>query len=276
LNLLPKTDNKLQKIAIYLSKTIIDTFYFAPGAIYYSPLFEGNYIKDTMTKDEYEMLRICRSAELAYFMSEHTLEKPKFIQSWFKNKVKTDRDDLSAEQIQTVCSEWQLKQKTFYKKYKGFVDHFDKVIQNLKYVADQNDSTRINSLITQLEVVGVHVMNTQDDDVEINRDDLPPLNQAGLLLIEPAEGQINADGNIEGELTLELSTVDAKRFYYILDIIRLYGFDSIERGKYVASELIAIKVNSSVGNESNTKVVTYEHGRDEDWREELAKTHKKD
>jgi hypothetical protein len=229
-----------------------------------------------MTKNEFELLRICRSAELAYFMSEHTLEKPKFIQSWFKSKVKNDREELTSEQVQTICSEWQLKQKTFYKKYKGFVDHFDKVIQNLQYLKDQSDAARLESLTTQLEVIGVDVLNGLKEGTEVDRDMLPPLNQAGLLLIDPAQKEnVGEDGNIKGELAIELCTIDAKRFYYILDVIRVHGFDSAERGKYVASELISINVSSSVNNEFNTKVITYEHGREKDWREELAKTHKK-
>jgi hypothetical protein len=229
-----------------------------------------------MTKNEFELLRICRSAELAYFMSEHTLEKPKFIQSWFKNKVKADREELTTDQVHTICSEWQLKQKTFYKKYKGFVDHFDKVIQNLQYLTDQNDKTRLESLITQLEVIGVQVLNGLNEDTQIDRNNLPPLNQAGLLIIDPSQQEkFSAEHNINAELAIELSTIDAKRFYYILDIIRLHGFDSNERGKYVTNELITINVTTSVGNEFNGKVITYEHGREKDWREELAKTHGK-
>ncbi|MFT4929655.1 MAG: hypothetical protein ACI8WB_005790, partial [Phenylobacterium sp.] len=112
-----------------------------------------------MTKNEFEMLRICRSAELAYFLSEHTLEKPKFIQQWFKTKVSGDRESLSSEQIHLICSEWQLKQKTFYKKYKGFTDHHSKGIQTLQYMKDQNDVARIESFCQQLEVIGVTVLN---------------------------------------------------------------------------------------------------------------------
>jgi hypothetical protein len=229
-----------------------------------------------MTKNEFELLRICRSAELAYFMSEHTLEKPKFIQAWFKNKVKTDREELTAEQIQTICSEWQLKQKTFYKKYKGFVDHFDKVIQNLQYLTDQNDKTRFESLTTQLEVIGVEVLNGLNEDTQIDRDNLPDLNQAGLLIVDQTQQtKLSDQQNFNDEVTIELSTLDAKRFHYILDVIRLHGFDSLQRDKYVASELIAFNISSSVENEFNAMLLSYEHGRENDWREELAKTHSK-
>lgn len=229
-----------------------------------------------MTKNEFELLRVCRSAELAYFMSEHTLEKPKFIQGWFKNKIKVDREELSNEQIQTICSDWQLKQKTFYKKYRGFVDHFDKVIQNLQFVKDKSDRDRVDALIEQLKVVGLETANGLDSDTDFDRDNLPNLNHVGLFVIDDNQNDnVAEDGNIKDQLSIELATIDAKRFYYIVDLIRLFGFDSSDRQRYAAGELIKINVTSSAKNEYNHKLVTYEHGREKDWREELATTHKK-
>lgn len=229
-----------------------------------------------MTKNEFELLRICRSAELAYFMSEHALEKPKFIQSWFKNKVKVDRDELTQEQIQTICSDWQLKQKTFYKKYRGFIDHFDKVIQNLQYMDGKNDIERLQALCEQLKVVGLEVVNGLDKAESFDRDNLPNLNHAGLFVIDAAQkDNLAEDGNVKDQLVLELATIDAKRFYYLIDLIRLHGFDSSDRQRFVAGELTAINVTSSATNDFNHKLITYEHGREKDWREELAQTHKK-
>ncbi len=228
-----------------------------------------------MTKNEFELLRVCRSAELAYFMSEHTLEKPKFIQSWFKNKVKADRDEMSDNQIQTICSDWQLKQKTFYKKYRGFIDHFEKVIQNLQYLENKTDLERIDALFEQLNVVGLETCNGLSDS-EFDRANLPPLNHAGLFVIDSNQKDaIDDKGNIKDQLTMELASIDAKRFYYIIDLIRLFGFDSTDRERFVAGELVQINVTSSATNEFNHKLVAYEHGREKDWREELASTHKK-
>lgn len=229
-----------------------------------------------MTKNEFELLRICRSAELAYFMSEHTLEKPKFIQNWFKNKIKVDRDEMTEDQIQTICSDWQLKQKTFYKKYRSFIDHFDKVIQNLQYMEGKSDLERVTELTEQLKVVGLETVNGLDKDCEFNRDHLPGVNAAGLFVIDAVQGDNLSDGgNIKDQLTMELATIDAKRFYYIIDLIRLHGFDSTDRQRYVAGELVNINVTSSKDNEYNQKLVTYEHGREKDWREELAQSHAK-
>lgn len=224
-----------------------------------------------MTKTEFELLRICRSAELAYFMSDHNMEKPKFIQSWFKNKVKVDRQELTNDQIQTICSEWQLKQKTFYKKYRGFVDHFNKVIQNLQFLNEANDTDRLNDLKKQLEVLNVDVLNALTANDEIDRDNLPEVNANGLLLVLPSENNKPDDkGNLLNGLDIEIRTLDAKKFYVIVDIIRIHGFDIVTRDKYVAGELVSITLSSSAENEFNAKVIGYEHGRDKDWREELT------
>lgn len=229
-----------------------------------------------MTENEYELLRICRSAELAYFMSEHKLEKPKFIQSWFKNKVKVDREELSNEQIQTICSEWQLKQRTFYKKYRGFVDHFDKVIQNLQYLKDDSDNKRLDALLKQLEVIGTDTINGLNPDTQIDYDNLPQGNVGGLIVIEACDNSpFNDEGNINQDFTLAVQTMDAKRFYYLLDIVKIHGFDSTSREKYVAGQLVKVQLSSSTQNEFNAKVVNYEHSREQDWREELAKSQNK-
>lgn len=225
-----------------------------------------------MTKNEYELLRICRSAELAYFMSEHKLEKPKFIQSWFKNKVKTDREELSNEQIQTICSEWQLKQRTFYKKYRGFVEHFDKVIQNLQYLKDDCDTKRLAALVKQLDVIGTTTLNGLDPDTKIDNENLPEVTMDGLVLIQAAQDKpFNDEGNLNQDVTMTIQTLDAKRFYYLIDIVSIHGFDSTSREKYVAGEPIKIQLASSTQNEFNAKVINYEHSREQDWREELAK-----
>ena len=226
-----------------------------------------------MTQDEFEMLRLCRSAELAYFMSEHTLEKPKFIQNWFKNKVKTERAELSDQQVQMICSEWQVKQKTFYKKYRAFTDHFDKVIQNLQGLADQNDRQRLDDLLKQLDVLKVSVENGLNPENDVNVNVLPAMNHAGLVFIDPAEqASINDDGNVADTLSISLRTLDAKRFYFLLDLFRIYGFDCQSRDKYVAGELVSLKLSSSAGNDWNRKVEGYEHSREKDWREELVKS----
>ena len=222
------------------------------------------------------MLRICRSAELAYFLSEHTLEKPKFIQQWFKAKVKDDRDSLTTEQIHLICSEWQLKQKTFYKKYKGFIDHHSKAIQSLQFMGEQNDFARVESFCQQLEVIGATVLNGLPDDAEVDKEDLPPVTQAGLVLIEKSQtAQLGDDQNITDQLTVEICTADAKRFHFMLDIIKLYGFDIANKGKYVVGELVATTITTSANNPINEQAASFEHDREIDWREELAAAHKK-
>ena len=229
-----------------------------------------------MTKNEFELLRICRSAELAYFISEHKLEKPKFIQSWFKNKIKEDRDELTTSQIQTICSEWQLKQRTFYKKYRGFVDHFDKVIQNLQFLKDHNDSKRIDALLKQLEVIGTTTLNGLDPDTTIDYDNLPQSDAGGLLLLQANQAEAFDDhGNLVDGMTVHIRTLDAKRFFFIVDIIRIHGFDPHHRDKYVAGELVKIQLSSSARNEFNAQLVNYEHSREQDWRDELAKSQSK-
>jgi hypothetical protein len=230
-----------------------------------------------MTQNEFEMLRICRSAELAYFLSEHTLDKPKFIQLWFKNKVKVDREELAAEQIHLICSEWQLKQKTFYKKYKGFIDHHNKAIQSLQFMNDQNDFTRIESFFQQMEVVGTSVLNGLLEDTEVDKEDLPQVTQGGLILIEKNQIEhFDADQNITDELTVEICTGEAKRFHFILDIIKLHGFDVLNKGKYVAGELVATSIATSANNPVNVKASSFEHDRDVDWRDELATAYNKE
>ena len=229
-----------------------------------------------MTRNEYELLRICRSAELAYFMSEHKLEKPKFIQSWFKNKVKADREELSNEQIQTICSEWQLKQRTFYKKYRGFVDHFDKLIQNLQYLKDDCDSKRLEALLKQLEVAGSTTLNTLAPDTEVDFDNLPDAGLGGLIILQATNNSpFDSQGHLSEDITMTVQTTDAKRFYYLLDIVRIHGFDATSREKYAAGELVKIQLGSSTQNEFNAKVINYQHSREQDWREELAKSQSK-
>lgn len=230
-----------------------------------------------MTKNEFDMLRICRSAELAYFLSEHTLEKPKFIQQWFKSKVKTDREELTTEQIHLICSEWQLKQKTFYKKYKGFIDHHSKVIQSLQYMKEQNDSARIESFCQQLEVIGVTVLNGLVEGTEVDKEALPQVSQAGLVLIENNQAEhLDDSQNITDVMAIEICTVDAKRFHFVLDIIKLHGFDVADKGKYVAGELVVTTILTSTNNPVNIQASSLEHDREIDWREELAAAHKKD
>ena len=74
-----------------------------------------------MPKSDIPLFHLVKSAKLAYYMSDHSDSIATFMRNWFKQKVKTQKDWLTSEQIQVICSDWKVNNVNFYKNAIAFL-----------------------------------------------------------------------------------------------------------------------------------------------------------
>ncbi|MDX2370689.1 MAG: hypothetical protein QNK36_20180, partial [Colwellia sp.] len=113
-----------------------------------------------MPKTDVPLFHLVKSAKLAYYMSDHSDSIATFIRNWFKQKVKTQKDSLTSEQIQVICSDWKVNNVNFYKNAMAFIKKTTDKHTLLTRLADLDDQERLCDLCSEIERKNHSVFNS--------------------------------------------------------------------------------------------------------------------
>ena len=113
-----------------------------------------------MPKSDIPLFHLVKSAKLAYYMSDHSDSIATFMRNWFKQKVKTQKDSLTSEEIQVICSDWKVNNVNFYKKAMAFLKKTTDKNAQLTRWSEINDQERLCDLCSEFEKNKHSVLNS--------------------------------------------------------------------------------------------------------------------
>jgi len=208
-----------------------------------------------MPKSDIPLFHLVKSAKLAYYMSDHSDSIATFIRNWFKQKVKTQKDSLTSEQIQVICSDWKVNNVNFYKNAMAFLKQINEKHTLLFRLSDLNDQERLCDLCSEFEKDNQSVFNSLLEEEIPDTDVIQKEGTKGILVIKKQSDKFDEHGNIIEQLCLSIGVKAVVEVHLIKEIIMKYGFEIISIDKFGSSELLDIVILSSKANLLNAEIL---------------------
>jgi len=208
-----------------------------------------------MPKSDIPLFHLVKSAKLAYYMSDHSDSIATFIRNWFKQKVKTQKDSLTSEQIQVICSDWKVNNVNFYKNAMAFLKQINEKHTLLFRLSDLNDQERLCDLCSEFEKDNQSVFNSLLEEEIPDTDVIQKEGTKGILVIKKQSDKFDEHGNIIDQLCLSIGVKAVVEVHLIKEIIMKYGFEIISIDKFGSSELLDIVILSSKANLLNAEIL---------------------
>jgi len=208
-----------------------------------------------MPKSDIPLFHLVKSAKLAYYISDHSDSIATFIRNWFKQKVKTQKDSLTSEQIQVICSDWKVNNVNFYKNAMAFLKQINEKHTLLSRLSDLNDQERLCDLCSEFEKDNQSVFNSLIEEEIPDTDVIQKEGTKGILVIKKQSDKFDEHGNIIDQLCLSIGVKAVVEVHLIKEIIMKYGFEIISIDKFGSSELLDIVILSSKANLLNAEIL---------------------
>ena len=209
-----------------------------------------------MTKSDIPLFHLVKSAKLAYYMSDHSDSIATFMRNWFKQKVKTQKDSLTSEQIQVICSDWKVNNVNFYKRAMAFLKKITDKHSLLTRLSKLNDQERLCDLCSEFDKNNLSVFNSLiEEDIPVT-DIIQKEGTKGIFIIKKQRDKFDEHGNIINELCISIRVKAVVEVHLIKEIIMKYGFEFISIDKFSLNEFLEIVILSSKANLLNTELLS--------------------
>lgn len=209
-----------------------------------------------MPKTDVPLFHLVKSAKLAYYMSDHSVSIATFIRNWFKQKVKTQKDSLTSEQIQVICSDWKVNNVNFYKNAMAFIKKITDKHTLLTRISDLNDQERLCDLCSELEKNNHSVFNSLIEEDIPDTDIIQKKGTKGIFIIKKQKAKLDENGNIINELCISICVKTIVEVHVIKEIIMKYGFEVVSIDKFSLNNFIDIVILSSKTNHLNADLLS--------------------
>lgn len=209
-----------------------------------------------MPKSDIPLFHLVKSAKLAYYMSDHSDSIATFMRNWFKQKVKTQKDSLTSEQIQVICSDWKVNNVNFYKNAMAFLKKTTDKHALLARLSELNDQERLCDLCSEFEKNNHSVFNSLIEEDIPDTDIIQKEGTKGIFIIKKQSDKFDEHGNIINELCLSIRVKAVVEVHLIKEIIMKYGFEIISIDKFSLNEFLEIVILSSKANHLNTELLS--------------------
>lgn len=209
-----------------------------------------------MPKSDIPLFHLIKSAKLAYYMSDHSDSIATFMRNWFKQKVKTQKDSLTSEQIQVICSDWKVNNVNFYKNAMAFLKKITDKHVLLARLSELNDQERLCDLCSEFEKNNHSVFNSLIEEDIPDTDIIQKEGTKGIFIIKKQRNKFDEHGNIINELCISIRVKAVVEVHLIKEIIMKYGFEIISIAKFSLNEFLEIVILSSKANHLNTELLT--------------------
>ena len=209
-----------------------------------------------MPKSDIPLFHLIKSAKLAYYMSDHSDSIATFMRNWFKQKVKTQKDSLTSEQIQVICSDWKVNNVNFYKNAMAFLKKITDKHALLTRLSELNDQERLCDLCSEFEKNNHSVFNSLIEEDIPDTDIIQKEGTKGIFIIKKQRDKFDEHGNIINELCISIRVKAVVEVHLIKEIIMKYGFEIISIDKFSLNEFLEIVILSSKANHLNTELLT--------------------
>ena len=214
-----------------------------------------------MPKSDIPLFHLVKSAKLAYYMSDHSDSIATFMRNWFKQKVKTQKDSLTSEQIQVICSDWKVNNVNFYKNAMAFLKKITDKHSLLTRLSELNDQERLCDLCSEFEKNNHSVLNSllEEDIPDTDIPDTDIIQKGGtksIFIIKKQKDKFDEHGNIINELCISICVKAVVDVHLIKEIIMKYGFEIISIDKFSLNEFLEIVILSSKANHLNTELLS--------------------
>jgi len=209
-----------------------------------------------MPKSDIPLFHLIKSAKLAYYMSDHSDSIATFMRNWFKQKVKTQKDSLTSEQIQVICSDWKVNNVNFYKNAMAFLKKTTDKHALLVRLSELNDQERLCDLCSEFEKNNYSVFNSLIEEDIPDTDIIQKEGTKGICIIKKQRDKFDEHGNIINELCISIRVKAVVEVHLIKEIIIKYGFEIISIDKFSLNEFSTIVILSSKANHLNTELLS--------------------
>ena len=209
-----------------------------------------------MPKSDIPLFHLVKSAKLAYYMSDHSDSIATFMRNWFKQKVKTQKDSLTSEQIQVICSDWKVNNVNFYKNAMAFLKKTTDKHALLSRLSELNDKERLCDLCSEFEKNNNSVFNSLIEEDIPDTDIIQKEGTNGIFIIKKQRDKFDEHGNIINELCISIRVKAVVEVHLIKAIIMKYGFEIISIDKFCLNEFLEIVILSSKTNHLNTELLS--------------------
>ena len=209
-----------------------------------------------MPKSDIPLFHLIKSAKLAYYMSDHSDSIATFMRNWFKQKVKTQKDSLTSEQIQVICSDWKVNNVNFYKNAMAFLKKTTDKHALLVRLSELNDQERLCDLCSEFEKNNYSVFNSLIEEDIPDTDIIQKEGTKGICIIKKQRDKFDEHGNIINELCISIRVKAVVEVHLIKEIIIKYGFEIISIDKFSLNEFSKIVILSSKANHLNTELLS--------------------
>jgi hypothetical protein len=209
-----------------------------------------------MPKSDIPLFHLVKSAKLAYYMSDHSDSIATFIRNWFKQKVKTQKDSLTPEQIQVICSDWKVNNVNFYKNAMAFLKNITDKHTLLTRLSELNDQERLSDLCSELEKNYYSPFNSLTDENVPDTDIIQKEGTKGIFIIKQEKDKFDENGNIINELCIRIRVKSVVEVHLMKEIIMKYGFEITSIDKFSLNEFLEIVILSSKTNNLNTEILS--------------------